>query len=84
MSYMKPVKVKLLRHGGYDGLKGVEFPVEVTGKVHEYLGYIDVPMCELVRIGYDKERGQIGDVPDCAVDSMDLTFFQGTEAVIID
>lgn len=83
MDIMKPVKAKLITHGGYDGLKHLTFPIEVSGYVHPYLGYIDVPMNELERIGYNKQAGQVADIPDCSAESMDLTFFQGSEAVII-
>lgn len=80
---MREVTVKLIQHGGYDGLKHLAFPKVVKGRVHDVLGYIDVPMDELIKIGYSKEAGQIGDVPDCAADSACLTFFQGSEAEVI-
>lgn len=80
---MEQVKVKLISHGGYDGLKHISFPKVVKGRVHEVLGYIDVPMDELIKIGYSKEAGQIGDAPDCAADSTCLTFFQGIDAEVI-
>lgn len=80
---MKNVTVKLINHGGYDGLKHLEFPIEVQGKLHEVLGYIDVSMSELERIGYDKVKGQIAEFKDCAEGSDGLTFFQGGEAVVI-
>lgn len=80
---MQKVQVKLLRHGSYDGLKHVTFPQIVEGFVHPVLGYVDVPMEELERIGYDKVKGRCGNIPDCAEGSSCLTFFQGSEAEVI-
>ena len=81
---MKKVQVKLLNHGGYDGLKRVEFPQVVEGFEHPTLNYIDVPFEELERIGYDKTKGRCcGNMPDCAEGSSCLTFFQFSEAEVI-
>ncbi|AWD92203.1 hypothetical protein HOT14_gp03 [Escherichia phage vB_EcoS_IME347] len=81
---MKKVTVKLLNHGGYDGLKGVEFPQVVEGFEHPTLDYIDVPFEELERIGYDKAKGRCcGNLPDCAEGSPCLTFFKFSEAEVI-
>ena len=80
---MKQVKVKLISHGGYDGLKHLTFPQFVDGLEHPVLNYIDVTMRELERIGYDFNKGQVGEIPDCAKDSDCLTFFQGSEAEVI-
>ena len=80
---MEQVKVKLISHGGYDGLKHLSFPIVVDGFVHPVLGYVDVTMRELERVGYDFEKGQIGEIADCAKDSDSLTFFQGSEAEVI-
>ena len=81
---MKPVTVKLINHGSYDGLKHITFPVIVKGMIHERLGFIDVPMDELIKVGYSKEAGQVADMPDCAANSTHLTFFQGSEAVVVE
>lgn len=80
---MKKVQVKLLNHGGYDGLKRVEFPQVVEGFEHPTLNYIDVPFEELERIGYDKAKGRCGNLPDCAEGSSCLTFFKFSEAEVI-
>nr|DAG30337.1 MAG TPA: hypothetical protein [Caudoviricetes sp.] len=56
---MEQVKVKLISHGGYDGLKHLSFQIVVDGFVHPVLGYVDVTMRELERVGYDFEKGQI-------------------------
>lgn len=80
---MKNVTVKLINHGGYDGLKKVTFPQTVQGLLHEGLGYIDVPVSELNKIGYDAVAGKVAEVPDCAEGSDCLTFFQGSECEVI-
>lgn len=58
------VKARILNHGTYDGMKHLEFPIEVIGEKIGFLGYVNVPMSELLRIGYDPEAGQVGDLPD--------------------
>lgn len=80
---MKKVQVRLLCHGGYDGLKHLEFPQVVEGFEHPTLNYFDVPFDELDRIGYDKAKGRCGNMPDCAEGSLCLTFFKWSEAEVI-
>lgn len=63
---MKTVTVNLLNHGGYDGMKHLAFPIQVTGVLLETLGYVNVPMSELLRIGYSTEAGGLGEIPDSA------------------
>lgn len=58
------VKARILNHGTYDGMKHIKFPVDVVGERIGFLGYVNVPMSELLRIGYDIEAGSIGELPD--------------------
>ena len=71
------VKALLLNHGGYDGMKHLQFPIEVVGEHHDNLRYIDVPMSELLRIGYSKEAGCIAEIPDQANMDEPLPFMVG-------
>lgn len=68
------VKARLLTDGGYDGMKGVKFPVEVEAVLFDNLRYIEVPMSELLRIGYDTVAGGLGGIPDQADMSEPLPF----------
>lgn len=58
------VKVMLLNHGTYDGLKHLNFPIEVEADHIQFLNYVNVPMSELLRIGYDPVAGGVGELPD--------------------
>lgn len=58
------VKARILNHGTYEGMKHLKFPIEVEAELIEFMNYIDVPMSELLRIGYDAEAGSIGELPD--------------------
>lgn len=58
------VKALLLSHGTYDGLKHLDFPIEVEADHIQSLRYINVPMSELLRIGYDPVAGGLGELPD--------------------
>lgn len=58
------VKARILNHGTYDGMKHLEFPIEVVGERGWFMGHVNVPMRELLRIGYDIEAGSIGELPD--------------------
>ena len=58
------VKALLLNHGTYDGLKHLNFPIEVEAEHIQYLRYINVSMSELLRIGYDPVAGGVGELPD--------------------
>ncbi len=58
------VKARLLNHGTYDGLKHLDFPIEVEAEHIQSLRYINVPMSELLRIGYDPVAGGVGEIPD--------------------
>lgn len=68
------VKARLNNDGGYDGLKHVTFPVEVYAYANKSGSQIDVPMGELERIGYDKEAGLAGVIPDQLDMTKPLTF----------
>lgn len=59
-------KALLLNHGGYDGMKHLTFPIEAVGDYSDNLRYLDVPMNELLRIGYDSVAGNVGELPDGA------------------
>lgn len=81
---MKKVTVKLLNDGGYDGLKHLEFPITVKGSRSFVRGsVIDVPISELLRIGYDMDAGLASQMPDCEPDDKLLPFFINSEAVIV-
>lgn len=58
------VKARLLNCGSYDGLKHLDFPIEVEADHIQFLNYVNVPMSELLRIGYDPVAGGMGELPD--------------------
>lgn len=58
------VKALLLNCGSYDGLKHLDFPIEVEADHIQFLNYVNVPMSELLRIGYDPVAGGVGELPD--------------------
>lgn len=58
------VKARLLNCGSYDGLKHLDFPIEVEADHIQFLNYVNVPMSELLRIGYDPVAGGVGEIPD--------------------
>lgn len=61
------VKALLLNNGTYDGLKHLDFPIEVEAdhiQFLNYVNYVNVPMSELLRIGYDPVAGGVGELPD--------------------
>lgn len=58
------VKARILNHGSYDGMKHLEFPIEVEADHIQFLNYVNVPMSELLRIGYDPVAGGVGNLPD--------------------
>ena len=58
------VKALLLNCGSYDGLKHLDFPIEVEADHIQVLNYVNVPMSELLRIGYDPVVGGVGELPD--------------------
>lgn len=58
------VKALLLNNGTYDGLKHLDFPIEVEADHIQFLNYLNVPMSELLRIGYDPVAGGVGELPD--------------------
>lgn len=71
------VKALLLNHGTYDGLKHLDFPIEVEGDLNKTMGYINVPMSELLRIGYDPVAGGVGNLPDTDDMQEPLPFMPG-------
>lgn len=58
------VKALLLNCGSYDGLKHLDFPIEVEADHIQFLNYVNVPMSELLRIGYDPVAGGVCELPD--------------------
>lgn len=58
------VKALLLNNGTYDGLKHLNFPIEVEADYIQFLNYVNVPMSELLRIGYDPVAGGVSNTND--------------------
>lgn len=71
------VKALLLNHGTYDGLKHLDFPIEVEADHIQCLNYVNVPMSELLRIGYDPVAGGVGNLPDTGDMQEPLPFMPG-------
>lgn len=76
-------KALLLNHGGYDGLKHLEFPIEVEAhKRNNKLA--DVKIHELVRVGFDWAAAMHRtDMPDCEPEDTELSFWIGHEIKFI-
>lgn len=76
---MKRVTVEILNDGTYDGMKHLTFPIRIYGAI-DYgweVGMVDVPLSALVDAGYDKEAGQVAEIPDCYEGDAFLTFTYG-------
>ena len=50
------IKINLLNHGGYHGLLGVTFPVEVEGHTDDDGFSFEIPSSELIRIGGEPKQ----------------------------
>ena len=81
--YVK-ARVKIKNHGGYDGAKGMTFPLELEAMYSRVYGWVDVKIDDLVKHGYSLEAGGAQVMKDYCDETSVLCFIVGGECEILE